>query len=42
MYKANLSERQLLAREVTRQYIGYFQHDLKDILDKYDPLRGLI
>lgn len=46
MNKANLREIQLLARhskiEVTRQYVGYFQHELKDILDEHDPLRGLI
>jgi integrase/recombinase XerD len=46
MNKANLREIQLLARhsrlEVTRQYIGYFQHELKEVLDEHDPLRGLI
>lgn len=46
MNKANLREIQLLARhskiDVTRQYIGYFQHELKEVLDEHDPLRGLI
>jgi integrase/recombinase XerD len=46
MNKSNLREIQLLARhskiEVTRQYIGYFQHELKEVLDEHDPLRGLI
>jgi integrase/recombinase XerD len=46
MNKANLREIQLLARhskiEVTRQYIGYFQHELKEVLDEHDPLKGLI
>lgn len=46
MNKANLREIQLLARhskiEVTRQYIGYFQHELKEVLDEHDPLRGLL
>jgi integrase/recombinase XerD len=46
MNKANLREIQLLARhskiEVTRQYIGYFQHELKEVLDEHDTLRGLI
>ncbi|WP_319005860.1 tyrosine-type recombinase/integrase [Metabacillus niabensis] len=46
MNKANLREIQLLAShskiDVTRQYIGYFQHELKEILDEHDPLRGLI
>ncbi|MCA0971861.1 tyrosine-type recombinase/integrase [Halobacillus litoralis] len=44
--KANLREIQLLARhskiEVTRQYIGYFQHELKEVLDEHDPLKGLL
>lgn len=43
--KANLREVQLLARhtkiEVTKRYAGYFSHELKDILDEYDPLKGL-
>ncbi|SDP38012.1 tyrosine-type recombinase/integrase [Halobacillus aidingensis] len=46
MNKANLREIQLLARhskiEVTRQYIGYFQHELKEVLDEHDPLKGLL
>lgn len=44
--KANLREAQLLARhskiEVTKQYVGYFQHELKEALDEHDPLRGLL
>jgi site-specific recombinase XerD len=43
---ANLREVQLLARhskiDVTRQYVGYFRHELKDTLDKNNPLRGLL
>ncbi|MGA4718985.1 tyrosine-type recombinase/integrase [Fictibacillus nanhaiensis] len=43
---ANLREVQLLARhskiEVTRQYIGYFAHELKETMDKANPLRGLL
>ncbi|WP_196493812.1 tyrosine-type recombinase/integrase [Ornithinibacillus caprae] len=46
MNKANLREIQLLARhskiDVTRQYIGYFQYELKKVLDEHDPLRGLV
>jgi len=42
---ANLREVQLLARhskiEVTKQYVGYFQHELKDAIDEHDPLKGL-
>lgn len=42
---ANLREVQLLARhskiEVTKQYIGYFQHELKEAIDEHDPLKGL-
>jgi integrase/recombinase XerD len=44
--KANLREAQLLARhskiEVTKQYVGYFQHELKEAIDEHDPLRGLL
>nr|WP_285813666.1 site-specific integrase [Rossellomorea marisflavi] len=43
---ANLREVQLLARhskmDVTRKYIGYFNHELKDTLDKSNPLRDLL
>ncbi|MGE7648004.1 tyrosine-type recombinase/integrase [Peribacillus frigoritolerans] len=42
----NLREAQLLARhskiEVTKQYVGYYQHELKDALDESNPLRGLL
>jgi integrase/recombinase XerD len=44
--KANLREAQLLARhskiEVTKQYVGYFQHELKEAIDEHDPLKGLL
>ncbi|WP_404323706.1 tyrosine-type recombinase/integrase [Cytobacillus firmus] len=43
---ANLREVQLLARhskiDVTKQYIGYFAHELKETLDENNPLRGLL
>ncbi|QOY34229.1 tyrosine-type recombinase/integrase [Anaerobacillus isosaccharinicus] len=43
---ANLREVQLLARhskiEVTRQYVGYFAHELKDALERHNPLRDLL
>lgn len=43
---ANLREVQLLARhnkiQVTQQYIGYFQHELKETIDQSDPLKDLI
>ncbi|SDM60852.1 Site-specific recombinase XerD [Fictibacillus solisalsi] len=43
---ANLRQAQLLARhskiEITRQYVGYFSHELKDSLDETNPLRGLL
>lgn len=43
---ANLRQVQLLARhskiEVTRQYIGYFAHELKDAIDEFNPLRDLL
>jgi len=43
---ANLREVQLLARhskiDVTRQYIGYFAHELKESLDDHNPLRNLL
>lgn len=43
---ANLREVQLLARhskiEITRGYVGYFAHELKDTLDKANPLRDLL
>ncbi|SFE09035.1 Phage integrase family protein [Bacillus sp. OV194] len=42
----NLRQAQLLARhskiDVTRQYVGYFSHELKDCLDEANPLRGLL
>lgn len=42
----NLREAQLLARhskiDVTRKYVGYFQHELKESLDEANPLRGLL
>ncbi|WP_408010769.1 tyrosine-type recombinase/integrase [Pseudalkalibacillus sp. A8] len=43
---ANLREVQLLARHggihVTKRYIGYFNHELKETLDKANPLRSLL
>ncbi|TWJ39663.1 Tyrosine recombinase XerD [Bacillus paralicheniformis] len=43
---SNLREAQLLARhskiDVTRQYVGYFAHELKEILDDKNPLRKLL
>ena len=43
---ANIREVQLLARhsklEVTKQYIGYFSHELKECLDEANPLRSLL
>lgn len=43
---ANMREVQLLARhskiEVTRQYVGYFAHELKDSLERHNPLRDLL
>ncbi|MBO1511554.1 tyrosine-type recombinase/integrase [Metabacillus bambusae] len=42
----NLREAQLLARhskiDVTRKYIGYFAHELKESLDEANPLRDLL
>lgn len=42
----NLRQAQLLARhskiDVTRQYVGYFAHELKESLDEANPLRGLL
>ncbi|MBG9549592.1 tyrosine-type recombinase/integrase [Bacillus firmus] len=42
----NLRQAQLLARhskiEVTRQYVGYFAHELKESLDEANPLRELL
>ncbi|MCQ6265591.1 tyrosine-type recombinase/integrase [Fictibacillus sp. WQ 8-8] len=42
----NLRQAQLLARhskiDVTRQYVGYFSHELKECLDEANPLRGLL
>ncbi|MFY0759854.1 tyrosine-type recombinase/integrase [Metabacillus dongyingensis] len=43
---ANLREVQLLARhskiEITKGYVGYFAHELKETLDDNNPLRGLL
>lgn len=43
---ANLREVQLLARhskiEVTKGYVGYFAHELKDAIDEFNPLRDLL
>ncbi|MEC1715937.1 tyrosine-type recombinase/integrase [Schinkia azotoformans] len=43
---ANMRQVQLLARhskiEVTRQYVGYFAHELKDAIDEFNPLRDLL
>ncbi|WP_018933299.1 tyrosine-type recombinase/integrase [Gracilibacillus lacisalsi] len=43
---ANIREVQLLARhskiDVTKQYVGYFSHELKDTLDRNNPLKGLL
>lgn len=42
----NLREAQLLARHskitVTQMYIGYFQSELKDAIDKHNPLKDLM
>jgi len=42
----NLRQAQLLARhskiDVTKQYVAYFAHELKDSLDEANPLRGLL
>lgn len=42
----NLRQAQLLARharvEITKGYVGYFQHELKESLDEANPLRDLL